>query len=364
MVVCQFCGAKLMEGAKFCYKCEKQLEYPDESRINGGMRDSVAMHSPGAGSVYAPNVTIGKEEKKYCQHCETPISEKNRSIRCSDCGKLFCAACELDFRTERKPGEKPYCGDCFSKHQELIRQERERREAAERARLAEEKKKESTREIIENSIGMKLKLIPAGEFMMGDSSKHKVKLTKPFYIGIYPVTQKEWQKVMGSNPSYFKGDDLPVEQVSWHDCQEFIGALNKKEGGWKYRLPTEAEWEYACRAGSTTRFCYGDDDSRLGEYAWYDANSNKKTHPVGIKRPNAWGLHDMHGNLWEWCEDWYGDYPSGEVTDPTGPSSGSARVDRGGSWNRPAGRCTSANRNRRDPANRGYYLGVRLARSL
>ncbi|MEW5936833.1 MAG: formylglycine-generating enzyme family protein, partial [Candidatus Thermoplasmatota archaeon] len=144
----------------------------------------------------------------------------------------------------------------------------------------------------------------------------------------------------------------------------FIGALNKKEGGWKYRLPTEAEWEYACRAGSTTKYCHGDDEARLGEYAWYDANSNKKTHPVGIKRPNAWGLHDMHGNVWEWCEDWYGDYPSGEVSDPHGPSSGSGRVLRGGSWYRGAEDCSSALRAGRAPGLRSPALGLRLARSL
>jgi hypothetical protein len=131
MVVCQFCGSKLMEGAKFCYKCERKLEYPDEKvTASAGIKDSVAMHSPGAGSIYAPttSVHIGKEEKRYCQRCETPISEKNRSIKCYDCGAQFCAACELDFRTERNPGEKPYCSDCFAKHQELINQEKSRQE--------------------------------------------------------------------------------------------------------------------------------------------------------------------------------------------------------------------------------------------
>jgi len=140
MTICQFCGAKLMDGAKFCYKCEKKLEYPDEkAAIEGGMKDSVAMRSPGAGSVYAPSITLDKNDK--CQSCGTPVTDRNRGIKCSECGTFFCASCEGDFRTERKRGERPYCGNCFAKHQELIREEQQRKEKAELVRLAEEKKK-------------------------------------------------------------------------------------------------------------------------------------------------------------------------------------------------------------------------------
>jgi len=161
---------------------------------------------------------------------------------------------------------------------------------------------------ITNSIGMKLKLIPPGEFLMG-SSKNEVRITDPFYLGMYEVTQAEYEKVMGKNPSWFpmrggdathvSGEDTsrhPVENVSWNDAVEFCKRLSGEEGK-TYRLPTEAEWEYACRAGTTTLYCSGDDAASLGEYAWYGDNSDGKTHPVGEKKPNAWGLHDMHGKL-------------------------------------------------------------------
>src|SRR5665648_172810 len=155
---------------------------------------------------------------------------------------------------------------------------------------------------------MKFTHIPAGEFMMGSSPDekyrhdlegpvHKVTISKPFYLGTYPVTQREWKAVMGDDPSFFKGDDLPVEQVSWNDVQDFIKKLNEKEDADNYRLPSEAEWEYVCRAGATTRYSFGDDESKLAEYAWYKDNSGGKTHPVGQKKPNPWGLYDMNGCL-------------------------------------------------------------------
>ncbi len=168
--------------------------------------------------------------------------------------------------------------------------------------------------------GVKLEIvwIEPGSFMMGSSAaeadrqnhetQHRVTLTKGYWLGKYEVTQAQWAAVMGSNPSDFKGADLPVETVSWEDCKGFVQKLNQKlatEGG-GFRLPTEAEWEYACRAGSEGRFCFGAGDSGLGDYAWYDGSAGGTTHAVGTRRANAWGLHDMHGNVWEWCEDWYG----------------------------------------------------------
>ena len=233
-----------------------------------------------------------------------------------------------------------------------------------------------------NSIGMKFVYIQAGDFMMGspssesnrhsDERQHKVTLTNGFYMGATEVTQGQWKAVMGNNPSKFKGDNLPVEKVSWNDCQEFIRTLNRQEGANKYCLPTEAKWEYACRAGTTTPFytgnCISTDQANYnGNYPMPGCSKGryrKKTMDVASFAPNAWGLYDMHGNVWEWCQDWKGDYPSGNVTDPEGPSGGSSRVNRGGSWNYfRAGFCRSAGRRSNAPAVGDSRLGFRLARA-
>ena len=217
-----------------------------------------------------------------------------------------------------------------------------------------------------NSVGMVLVPIPAGKFMMGDESKHSVTITKPFHLGAFEVTQEQYEKVMGKNPSYFKGPNNPVELVSWKDAVEFCRKLSQlpkeKAAGHVYRLPTEAEWEYACRAGTTAAYSFGDDASQLGQYAWFDENSGTTTHPVGGKKPNPWGLYDMHGNVWEWCHDWHGEYPSEPVTDPTGPTTGSFRVYRGGGWDGYAGYCRSGSHHGFNPSYRGGLLGFRVAR--
>ncbi|MBC8393272.1 MAG: formylglycine-generating enzyme family protein [Deltaproteobacteria bacterium] len=228
---------------------------------------------------------------------------------------------------------------------------------------------------------MEFVYIQPGTFIMGsptnepgrdnDEKQHRVNLTKGFYMQTTEVTQGQWKEVMGSNPSHFKncGVDCPIEKVSWSDVQQFINKLNQREGSGTYRLPTEAEWEYAARAGSKTAFANGDIsgtvcgyDSNLDAMGWYCGNANNKTHPVAQKQPNAWGLYDMHGNVWEWCQDWFGAYPSGSVTDPTGPSGGSFRVLRGGSWDHDARCCRSAFRGRGNPGRRDDYLGFRLLR--
>jgi formylglycine-generating enzyme required for sulfatase activity len=222
-----------------------------------------------------------------------------------------------------------------------------------------------------NSLGMRFALIPAGEFQMGSTSGdederpvHAVRISKPFYLGTNEVTQDQWEMLMGNNPSQFKGNaKLPVETVSWEEVQRFIDKLNTREGGTKYRLPTEAEWEYAARAGSTTAYSFGDDSSQLGKYAWFADNAGKTTHPVGQLQPNAWGLYDMHGNVWEWVQDWYGKYAAEPVTDPQGPAAGSCRVFRGGSWSPGAGYCRSATRRRYAPGYRVDPLGFRLLRT-
>jgi formylglycine-generating enzyme required for sulfatase activity len=221
---------------------------------------------------------------------------------------------------------------------------------------------------------MKFVLIPAGTFMMGadqnfeyadddELPRHQVTISKPFYLGVYEVTQEQWKAVMGNNPSKFKGEDKPVETVSWDDAQDFIRRLNQKEGHSRYRLPTEAEWEYAARAGSTSAYFFGDNEFQLGDYAWYGENSGEKSHPVGEKLSNAWGLYDTIGNVWEWTQDRYGEtyYANSPSNDPTGPTSGSSRVFRGCGWYDVASHCRSASRYGIESAGRIVGIGFRLA---
>jgi formylglycine-generating enzyme required for sulfatase activity len=241
---------------------------------------------------------------------------------------------------------------------------------------------------ITNSIGMKLVLIPKGTFTMGspeseilrreDEVQHEVTISKDYCLGVYEVTQGQYQKVMGTNPSYFqsrKGYDsvvipnsdssmYPVEHVSWDDAVEFCERLSElpeeRNAGRVYRLPTEAEWEYACRAGSTTAFSFGEDSKSLGDHAWFMRNGNGQ---VGKKKPNAWGLYDMHGSMWEWCSDRYAEYPKSAVSDPAGPSKGSFHVRRGGSFANDASICRSARRLGRNPRNFNDFIGFRVALS-
>ena len=261
--------------------------------------------------------------------------------------------------------------------------------------------------------GIEMVWCPPGSFLMGskfsaeevesrygakvewckrEHPQHTVTLTQGFWMGKRPVTvghfrsfveatgytteaekegwsdafysSGEWGKQEGCNwqkPGFTQEADHPVVCVSWNDAHAYVAWINTKgQGG--FRLPTEAEWEYACRAGSATAYCFGDDESGLSEYAWYGGSLLEgETHPVGGKKPNAWGLYDMHGNVWEWCQDWLGDYPGGSVTDPAGPASGSNRVLRGGGWFNSPRYCRSANRFRRSPAFRDGNLGFRLA---
>lgn len=207
-----------------------------------------------------------------------------------------------------------------------------------------------------NSVGIEFVLIQSGSFMMGspdgegrknEHPLHKVMISKSFYMGKYEVTQTEWQEIMGYNPSHFKGSSLPVESVTYEDILIFIKKLNAKEKDEIYRLPTEAEWEYACRSGSKSEYFFGEINNvaSLDNYAWSGDNSENTTHPVGQKKPNSWGLYDMYGNVWEWCYDWYGEnyYMESPLTDPTGPEIGQGRVMRGSDFVNPAQRaCRSA----------------------
>ena len=243
-----------------------------------------------------------------------------------------------------------------------------------------------------NGVGMKFVWIPPGSFMMGgtkeelekqpfdilafraDETRHKVTLTKGFYMAVYTVTQEQWQAVIGDNPSYFKGEkNLPVERVSWNDCQRFINKLRGKDRR-PYRLPTEAEWEYACRAGTTTPFYCGETISTGqanydGDFTYGNGRKGAhrgKTTPVGSFPPNPWGLYDMHGNVWQWCQDWLGDYPHKDVVDPRGPPTGVTRVMRGGSFSQKPEDCRSAKRNGGTLPGRGdaINIGLRLCFSL
>jgi formylglycine-generating enzyme required for sulfatase activity len=228
--------------------------------------------------------------------------------------------------------------------------------------------------------GVRLELVsvPAGEFTMGHTGSdstteeaHRVRITKQFYLGKYLVTQEQWQAVTGDNPSHFRGPKNPVETVSWNDCQRFLKKLGNMTSCEGFSLPTEAQWEWACRAGSSTRYCFTGTDwehleEQLNAYAWTNLNSGGTTHPVGEKRPNAWGLYDMHGNVWEWCADWYDwyYYSQSPVNDPVGPQSATklGRVFRGGAWNLNELACGSYDRNGREPDQRTAFVGFRVCK--
>ena len=244
-------------------------------------------------------------------------------------------------------------------------------------------------------LSMEMLWCKPGTFTMGspkieknrddDEPPHTVTFTSGFYLGKHEVTQSQWELVMGSNPSWFKGADRPVETVSWHDVISFCEKLTEQESkagrltsGMSYQLPTEAQWEYACRAGTKTPHAFGEASGELHRHGNYaDRNTNfdlsdnahddgfKNTSPVGSYKPNGWGFHDMHGNVFEWCADWYGDYPSGAARDPVGPAYGSSRVGRGGSRSHTAYHARSANRGSLVPAYGGYdFLGFRLCLRL
>lgn len=227
-----------------------------------------------------------------------------------------------------------------------------------------------------NQVQIKMRLIPAGVFLMGspademdrdcdEGPQRQIVISEPFYVGIYEVTQAQWAAVMGTYPSKFSYiPENPVEQISWDDCQEFIAKLNEMEIG-VFRLPTEAEWEYACRAGSITRYPWGNDPDYCGssEYACSSCSASGKTNLVGQKKPNDWGLFDMHGNVLEWCSDWYAaSYDIDDVTDPKGPCTGSYRVVRGGGWYYDPQYCRSAYRLSIIPGYMSSGLGFRLVR--
>jgi formylglycine-generating enzyme required for sulfatase activity len=241
-----------------------------------------------------------------------------------------------------------------------------------------------------NSIGMEFKLIPAGTFRMGspdsdreaqgfEKPQHEVTISKPYYLGKFEVTQAQWEAVLGENP-YTRDRSNPYYNlpgmraritrpnhpatVSWNDAQEFIARLSQMEGHERYRLPTEAEWEYAARAGTETAYSFGNNKADLGRYAWHGEDfASGGTHPVGTKEPNPWGLYDVHGNAWEWVQDWFDPayYARSPAIDPKGPEQGAKRVVRGGSWHVTATSWRTAFRRDYEPDYRGISIGFRVA---
>ena len=232
-------------------------------------------------------------------------------------------------------------------------------------------------ETVTNSIGMQLVVIPAGSFRMGGDKKleqaedhetprHMVRISNSFYMGKYQVTQAQWSEIMKNNPSEFKDDLRPVERVSWNDVQAFIHKLNNQEETKTYRLPTEAEWEYAARAETKSTYCFSVDVDTLSQYAWYNKNSAGETHPVGQLEPNAWGLYDVHGNVHEWCQDWFDRnyYSHSPSISPEGPLSGLAKALRGGDWGSADWYCRCASRSLGSPERRSNRVGFRLIKMV
>ena len=235
------------------------------------------------------------------------------------------------------------------------------------AQIRDVQSKQSTND----SVDMEFVLVQPGKFQMGSTDAyadakpiHSVTISKSFYIGKYEVTQKQWRDIMGTNPSYYQEDNRPVESINWNDAQDFIRKLNEKGGTTRYRLPTEAEWEFAARGGTRSNgYEYAGSDS-VAHVTVYSANSGRETKPVGSKRANELGLYDMSGNVWEWCSDWYGAYGGSDERDPKGPASGKYRVLRGGSFNLNDLSCRVANRGSDLPASRTVTVGFRCVRDL
>ena len=303
---------------------------------------------------------------KTCDICAKPLSQCDYGGKhpyCQTCGKLK-ERCEYR-------GEHPVCQTC-GKLKERCEYRGEHPVCQTCGKLKEQCEYKGEHPKILVDIMKNMVYVEGGTFTMGATAEqqepdsdekpaHSVTLSS-YYIGKYEVTQALWMAVMGSNPSYFKGDNLPVEQVSWDDCQTFLRKLNAMTGK-NFRLPTEAEWEYAARGGNRSRGYQYSGSNILGDVAWYTDNSGNKTHPVGMKSPNELGIYDMSGNVYEWCQDWYGDYSSSAQTNPAGPSSGFIRVNRGGSWNFSAGFCRVADRDGNAPGDGYYGHGLRLALS-
>ena len=375
VIECPKCGAKnqLNSGddpnALRCEKCKKKLGEKPVS-VDSSMRSEEDYFAQAFDELESVNKKIGLWAKVFSE------AQGNESLAKASYLKIRSG----QFANEYK---QAWLEDEHRRHEEQ-RQQQIKVAEMERQRQEEERIKEEepqqqiveierTRTFTSRILGAEFVLIPSGTFSMGsparekwhydDETQHQVTISKPFYMQTTPVTQEQWQTVMGNTPSHFKhlySNGGPVEQVSWNDVQEFIRKLNSMEGEDRYRLPTEAQWEYATRAGTTAMFNSGNSEEDLSRSGWYSGNSTKETHPVSQKTPNAWGLYDMHGNVWEWVQDCKADYPVDNATESERSSSGSLHVIRGGSWFSYAKDCRSACRDYKDPGDRDNRLGFRL----
>ncbi|MBN1419585.1 MAG: SUMF1/EgtB/PvdO family nonheme iron enzyme [Planctomycetes bacterium] len=326
----------------------------DLGRIGGGRAPNVAAR-----------IEVLEPREGVCPRCG--FANKKEARFCEECGAAFfemCPGCSGEIRAGTK--HCPRCG---------VNIQKAREEAAE----PEPPQDEARETAIDLGGGVILPLsrIPAGEFEMGspddeggrcldEGPVHTVRIERPLWLGKFEVTQAQWGRLMGENPSHFKGPENPVERVSWYDGQAFLKKLNAIVEGGGFRLPTEAEWEHACRAGSATRFFFGDDPGykELRDYAWFDGNAGGKTRPVGNRKANPWGLFDMYGNVWEWCQSLYKEYPYDPEGGTEDPAPKDRRVLRGGSWYDDGRICRSAYRGRLGPGERFNYIGLRVARTV
>jgi formylglycine-generating enzyme required for sulfatase activity len=345
----------------------------------------VQSYEPPAKGMPQPGLISNRDNVRFKEELYaliTPLLGKGADLPAQEAPKPSEAVNQWAARVKGQATQK--VAEAKAMHERMVAEAKAKAEAErkERERLAAEAKAraEAARTdflasnggdviVLSSSVQMPVAFIRPGSFTMGspanedgrssDEDQAEVTLSQPFWLAKTEVSQAQWEAVMGNNPSTFKAPNLPVENVSWEDAQSFIGKLNEKQilpPGWKFALPTEAQWEYACRAGEKGPYSGGS----LDEVGWYDGNSGSKTHEVGQKQVNAWGLHDMHGNVYEWCVDWYDDTLKGG-TDPTGPSQGDYRVGRGGSWFFYASDCRAAYRYRFDPGLRSLDLGFRPA---
>ena len=322
--------------------------------------------------LYRNHVLIGNEDGQLCMFKATKTENKPKEFDTVNYGSIY-ATLHID-------GDKIYAvqRDRLTKFDFDPTTQRQAISPSSKNDSASAKPLEKE---ITNSIGMKFRLIPAGKFLMGspedegdrydDETQHRVDISHDFYLGKFEVTQRQWKSLMGTEPWKGKGlagegDDHAASHVSWNDAVEFCKILSEREGS-EYRLPSEAEWEYACRGGTKTAFSFGEDASELVKHAWFEKNSTlvgeKHAHEVGEKRGNSFGLHDMHGNVWEWCADWYGEYANSPVRDPKGLDDGSDRVYRGGGWDSSPQRCRCSSRDGDWLGIRSGVLGFRVLRS-